>query len=191
MPEGLGISQALLEEASGSRVRDDSVNAGEDTFFAAGILATALVRNGAPDEKRGHLLWRRLRARMAKEISQVRQEGKMADTDDALKRDLEGLFQRIKDAGYREGQEATLRDIIQIAQSRLGTEATSPGTNGRAAPQPAAPSEPAPGPAAGPGAPQAASAVIVDEPVLLTESDEHFGRDKGTPQRSRFWLLFL
>ena len=43
----------------------------------------------------------------------------MFDTDEALKQDLEAVFRRIKAAGYREGQQAAVRDIVQLVQSKF------------------------------------------------------------------------
>ena len=57
----------------------------------------------------------------------------MLDTDEVLKQDLEAVFRRIKAAGYREGQQAAVRDILQLVQSKFSV---APGGDSDAKPSP-------------------------------------------------------
>ena len=99
----------------------------------------------------------------------------MADTDEALKQDLEAVFRRIKAAGYREGQQAAVRDIVQLVQSKFSAATVEDsGAKASQATAPSAAPAPSPGNGATPvdgvqaGASPAAAPLLLDDGVVAT-----------------------
>jgi hypothetical protein len=77
--------------------------------------------------------------------------GMAADSEETLALEFKALFKRIRDLGYREGEQAAFNRIISIAQSSLNEAKTPPG--GPAAASSATPTADSAAPAKAPEGP--------------------------------------